>query len=410
MGEEQIRIRGVNINQQITSGLILRGYTPRVFETRSDRLAALATNEKVDNNLFRAIRNHKPDGYIVAVGSGMSLSLPLGFNKDTPPRGVVLVDVDKHVIAYTKAFVNAVSQTKDWADFYNRFYRDPIGLAQNFLENDPDSQEALKTMDDYKRRSMEKQIAMSVGEFNHRISDEGRLGIDNVLSATYDIWKKLTIEGNVAVVHGSLIDEAVIDTITHLPEYQTSTNLIYLSNIADHIVRSKSWEGCTQYLNSYLQTLARYSPKEYPGLFLDTLRGYNYWLRVSKGVPNIYPADIIALGSTIFPEGFQPPHLHYEKLPKKFTPLNLFTADGKQLEFTHVLEEIYKIYPSLNKDLIKQMIKELGSLIDIDGEADLKYFGGLQPIEWARFRYGEVIGQATAVYLEEKKKEHNNKL
>jgi len=71
---------GVNINQQINSGLILRGYTPPVIEARSDRLAALATNENVDRNLFQAIRNHKPDGYIVAVGSGMSLSLPLGFN------------------------------------------------------------------------------------------------------------------------------------------------------------------------------------------------------------------------------------------------------------------------------------------------------------------------------------------
>jgi len=135
---------GDNINQLINNSLILRSYVPPVIEARSDRLAALATNEKIDGTMFRAIKNHNPDGYIVAVGCGMSLGLPLGFHKDSPPKGVGLVDVDKHVVAFTKAFFNAVRQTKNPADFYNRFYRDPVALATDFLNDDQEAQEVLR--------------------------------------------------------------------------------------------------------------------------------------------------------------------------------------------------------------------------------------------------------------------------
>ena len=246
---------------------------------------------------------------------------------------------------------------------------------------------------------------MSVGVHKKRISEEGRLNLDNVTEATYDIWKKLVTAGKTTVIQGSLVDDAIIETIINLPEYNTSTNLVYLSNIADHIVRPKTWAGCDQYLDPYLQSLDSYNPKEHPAIFLDTLRGYNYWLRVSKGAPVIYPADLLA--SRIFdrnPIGFQPPHLHYERQPKKFTPLDIFSVDGHTLELSHVLEDVYRFYPNIDKSWLEQMIKDLTSLIYYDGNVDLKYFGGLKPIDWVRYRFGEIIGQATAISLEEKKK------
>lgn len=403
MQERISKPNGMNLGHFINTQLALRNYRP-IFEQVADdqaashRFAALASNEKIDKNLFKAIKNHTPDGYIVSVGCGMSMGLPLGFRLDKSPKGIIIVDVDKHVIALSKALINAIKQTKNSAEFYNLFYVDPITNAKNFLKEDPEALAAFEEMGFEKEEALRFQIERSRGSYQRRISEKGRPNIDNILVSTYDKWKALTNDGRVAIIHGSLTDEEVIDTITSLPEYSNSTNIIYLSNIIDHIVSRRSLESADSGLSKYLQALKKYNPKEHPAIFLDTLRNFNYWLRASKGVPDICVADLKVLHPTIFPEDFKLPDLHFKKKPKRFTSLDLSKINSDK-----IYEILFNKYPDIKKEELLRLIYEIGDNILYFGNVDKKFYSGLKPIDWVRLRLGIIIGQAVTNYLATKR-------
>lgn len=406
MQERILKPHGMNLRQFINIQLASRNYRP-VFEQVADnqaasyRFAALASNERIDKNLFKAIKNHTPDGYVVSVGCGMSMGLPLGFKLDKSPKGIVLVDVDKHVIALSKALINAIKQTKNPTEFYNLFYVDPITNAKKFLKEDPEELATFEEMGFEKEEALRLQIERSRGSYQRRISEKGRPNIDNILVSTYDKWKVLINEGRVAIIHGSLIDKEVIDTITSLPEYSSSTNIIYLSNIIDHIVSRKSWESADSGLSKYLQALEKYNPKEHPAIFLDTLRNFNYWLRASKGVPDICVADLKVLHPTIFPEDFKLPDLHFKKKPKRFTPLDLSKINSDK-----IYEILFNKYPNIKKEELLRLIYEIADNIFYFGNVDKKYYADLKPIDWVRLRLGNIIGQAVINYLLKKNYEY----
>lgn len=335
---------------------------------------------------------------------GMSMGLPLGFKLDKSPKGVVIVDVDKDVTALSKALINVLKQTKNSTEFYNLFYIDPITKAKDFLKDDPEALATFEEMSFNKENALRSQIERSRGNYQRRLSEKGYPSIDNILTSTYDQWKILATEGKVAIIHGSLTDKEVINTIINLPEYNNSTNIIYLSNIIDHLVSKISWESADSGLLLYLQALSRYNPKEQPAIFLDTLRNFNYWLRASEGVPDICAADLKFLHPTIFPEDFKLPDLHFKKRPKRFTPLDLSKINNDQ-----IYEILFNKYPNIKKEELLRLVYEVGDEIFYFGNVDKKYYAGLKPIDWVRLRLGNIIGQAVASYLSTKKVTGDNK-
>lgn len=57
----------MNLEQLVSTQLAIKNYHP-IFEQISDggvssyRFAALSSNERIDKNIFRAIKSHAPDG------------------------------------------------------------------------------------------------------------------------------------------------------------------------------------------------------------------------------------------------------------------------------------------------------------------------------------------------------------
>jgi hypothetical protein len=400
----------IDVGQFIVSQLTTSGYKPPephlISSDPYNRFAALSTNERVDSGLFKAIRNHNPGGYIVAVGCGMSVGLPLGFKEEQSPKGVVLIDTDRHVNAISKAFITAVKETNNITEFYNQFYIDPITNAEKFLKDDKEAMMTLNTMTTTKGNSIREQIDRSRGDYSKRVAANGHPSLDNILTATYGSWKKWIKEGKVTAILGSLTDKEIMNAVTNLPEFRKSTNVVYLSNIIDHIISRGAWKQCEAELTSFLHAISHYNSDDYPAIYLDTLRSFNYWLRVSKGVPNICAADVQFISQSVFPEEFMMPHLHYERRPKSFTPLGLSDIDNDLLENIHSRNyaTLHESYKDIDQNRLDFFIKEIGDRIHYFGNIDIKYFGGLTPIDWVRFRFGEVVGQATASYLETKKR------
>jgi len=392
-------IYGANqkIQRSGQNGNLDYGKIDQLFPPRTD---ALATIEKIDPNFFQSIRSHHPDGYIVATGCGMSLCLPLGMKTGETPRGVILVNDDPVVIALSKAFINAVKQTNDATEFYNAFSRDPITFANNFLTDDPEAASALAKMKTSDIERLNQQIKKSMGDSNIRVSKGGDPGLDNLLAATYPVWKMLVSENKIIVINGVLTDSVVIDEITSLPDYDRLKHIVYLSNIADDLVSSRSWEECAISLTAFKDAMGQYNPQQNHAIFVNTLRGFNYWLRVTEGTPLLCPADVMLLNQYSFP-GIQFPHTHYEKQPKKYTPLNY--ANMTLYQLNTILRQTYidlsKQY-GISEKQISQAIIQIGTSIFVNKTLDLKYFGGIQPIEWARYRFGEPIGKAIAIYIE----------
>lgn len=104
---------------------------------RAEQPALMMTNERFSASKLKEWgEQHHPDGYIIAVGCGASLFLPHLFSVENPPRGVALIDLDDRVVAMSQAFVNALRRSQTYEEFYDRFFKDPVQAAPDFLPSE----------------------------------------------------------------------------------------------------------------------------------------------------------------------------------------------------------------------------------------------------------------------------------
>lgn len=404
MPEETITTRPpLNINSFLTSRLSYRDYKPTELDPRSNRLAVLATNERVDTHIYDQIKRKGPNGYIVAVGSGLSLSLPSTFKKESPPKGVVLIDIDRKVTAITRAFVNALKANTTYEEFYENFYSNPIEKAEGFLSDSPEDLNTIRTMSSGWADEIESQIDRSKRE-SAKVIENDRVSLYQVLSRDFELWRQLAINDQIAIINGSFVDKSVAEAVTALPEYEKSTNLIYLSNIADHIVDKHTWEKCDQTLNEFQAGISMYNPKSNPAIYLDTLRGFNYWVRVTKGIPSLIAADFRLSSPYLMPENLR----LKEPLKKKrnYSRLDMNTVPKEKLvEMKEErLAEIFTKYKNLDQRELRQMVLELADFIIFNESAGPKYFGNKKPLDWANDRFGPLFGEAIAIEVTIRKK------
>lgn len=55
----------------------------------------------------------------------------------------------------------------------------------------------------------------------------------------FDVLKEMARSDNIAVIYSDFTNPDLITSIRDLPGFQGSRNIIYMSNIADHIARAK---------------------------------------------------------------------------------------------------------------------------------------------------------------------------
>lgn len=205
------------------------------------------TNEKVDANLIEKVRSqeHPPNGYLIGIGAGNVFRMLELYPEGKTPKAIILFDIDPLVVAQGQYFIEQLKRNKP---------------------EDDGNLEPLKSI--IKKAKERRKLA--------------------------PVLQQLAQEGNLVIAQADFTDERVIEALNNLPNLRDYSNVIYLSNISDHIWRRKYSQGKYEYIPNFnfLESLTPKSPlKNY---YVDTVRqSLSYNLRIDTRVPQFDYEDFI---------------------------------------------------------------------------------------------------------------------
>lgn len=107
----------------------------------------------------------------------------------------------------------------------------------------------------------------------------------------FDVLKDMARSNNIAVVYSDFTNPDLIASIRDLPGFQGSTNVIYMSNIVNHIARAKDVNFIDVW--NKMGSLVAYGGRHSRSLFIDTLQNLNYFLRVRYTMPMYNEEDLV---------------------------------------------------------------------------------------------------------------------
>lgn len=238
----------IGIGEQLVARLEERGIIIKTEEFERVGVAASeGTNETGSPLLFEKVRNHEqaPNGYLIGVGFGNVFSMLEAFPQGSKPRAILLFDVDPNVVAYGKRFIEEWKNTPD---------------SPPEESNPPDSVFRERWVSDYK-------VALK------------KYG---------PLLQQLAKDGNLVIEQADFTDSRLIEELTQLPDLKDSNNLVYLSNIADHLYR-RFWSPANPDYVPNFSVFNRLNPDPpHKNYFIDTLSigQLDYELRARTQPPN----------------------------------------------------------------------------------------------------------------------------
>ncbi len=210
--------------------------------------AIIGTNETVGFEFFESVQAENPDGYIVGVGAGDVFSMIHCFPDGIVPKAFISADIDPKAVAVGKLLTKNLKATNSAETLNKEFFGMPETKFQSDIvelineEEDSRLKDALQkvTPDIWQRvwTELGKREAISWNQNRSYDYYEGQ-NID-VVGAILDkflVLKQLADEDNMAFVYGDFTNTGFVREVTSLPDFEESTNLIYFSNIADHITQ-----------------------------------------------------------------------------------------------------------------------------------------------------------------------------
>lgn len=263
--------------------------------------AIIGTNEAVSSDFFKAVHAKHPDGYLVGVGSGNAYSMLHVFEDGIVPKGVVLADIDPRAVIVGRLLIQNLRESSTAADFQRNFFGMPkevfnqqlqkmIAMEQNpALKRRWETTDAAIWSEVWKELSKREAIKWGDSQAYKYYKYEGQnVDVVGAVLAGFDALKQLADEDNIAMVYADFTSPDFIRAVKKLPTFNSSTNVIYFSNIADHITQRGTKIENAAIMNS----LRAYENPEHPALFIDTLgQGLNYFLRARNSLSEFTPED-----------------------------------------------------------------------------------------------------------------------
>lgn len=238
------------------------------------------TNIDYDPTVYNEIKEKdEPNGYLVGVGVGDTLTLISAFSAE--PKGVVIVDIDPEVILMAKVLVSGFQQYADWESFAKSVLFSPkiieIARRQVAAEQDPRLKASMQLhmrrfdqdvrnmwyglifnsqWDDLPKELKEEFLKdnfidrdrllsyyPNIGEVPSAIAfplDERAFQIRGfgpiaTIAREYERFHALAQQDKIAIVFASVFDATFLDELTKLPNYKTSNNIVYLANALEYI-------------------------------------------------------------------------------------------------------------------------------------------------------------------------------
>lgn len=261
-------------------------------------LAILGTNEMMTDELVTHVRSAPtpPDGYVFGAGFGNILSTTLLFPEGTQPKAICTVDVIPDVVVSGRILTNMLAESKNYAQFKAGLVNNEI-IARQFddvisREPNPAIQERLRNVS---LEEIQKGFKRD-HEYGNYVSsrtaivptDGSRVNVLAVIEKQFDMLHGLASEGNIGVGYADMTSPAVLEKIGAMPDFSSGSNVIYMSNVIDHLTHRGT--DMSQ-LNSFdvLKQLG-----EGRNWFIDTTQNsLDYKIRAANQVPSYKPSDVM---------------------------------------------------------------------------------------------------------------------
>jgi len=127
--------------------------------------------------------------------------------------------------------------------------------------------------------------------------DEGQISklIYDTIVSNFDLLKELALSGRFAVEYGDIADSRVTSSISDLPGFKSSRNIVYVSNVAEMSCRPRGRE-ILEVLNRSLLFL---SGSEKPSIFIDSISSLDEY-NTSDRVPVRVSDETPVYSNTMF--------------------------------------------------------------------------------------------------------------
>lgn len=304
--EEQQKVVVANIANILTDNLNKKSdIVPPQVENRG--VAALGgTNETVSKGFFEAVQAKDPDGYIVGVGAGNVFTLVNCFPDDTLPKGIILADIDPAVVAVGKLMIKKLRESETFEEFDRQVHGLPeeefireikqiMGEEENsILAKRLDSLSKEDWIRAWRYIAKNKDDASLYKYWNPEKYDGTQfqgtpINTIGAMREKFSTLKQLVEAGNITITYADFTNPTFIAAVKNLPEFSDSTNIIYISNIIDHITsRGRQFENV-----EVMEVLKGYENPVRPPVFIDTLQSLNYFLRVRNALPVYTHEDLV---------------------------------------------------------------------------------------------------------------------
>lgn len=268
---------------------------PPPVEIRGTR-AVLHTNEKCQRETLTRLRKEPqpPNGYLIGPGVGNVFNLLEAFPEDSPPKAIISIDIEPSVILKAKLFRRCVEKHDNFDSFLAEYFsKDFNSFVKLFREAHQGRQPRRyqRFLDQVNLRVRFRQHMRLRDQFMRELQrgssfypPEGFMNVPCAIQEYYKTIKKLVDEGNFAIVHSSIINPKTLEIINSLPSWQESNNIVYVSNIIDHLTRR--WR--TLRTARAMDALATLNPhRPHKNFFIDTSEFPHlvYQLRISREPP-----------------------------------------------------------------------------------------------------------------------------
>lgn len=187
--------------------------------------AILNATDKLSPQLAEAIKKRvRPDGYIVGIGTGGTFAMLEFFPEDSPPKGIIMADINPYVVAAGRVLVDALRSVQTSSDM-EAFFR--MGTVRYLA-----TMEKVVARDRVLKGAMKDKFHGSKYNFpQFRGIDSGSdINVPQLIIRNFKLLRDLARGGRMVSVYSDFFNVDLVEAVMVLPEFSDSTNVIYLTN------------------------------------------------------------------------------------------------------------------------------------------------------------------------------------
>lgn len=196
--------------------------------------ATFGTNEETGITFKLRQTDNPIDGYIVGVGFGNIFRM---FNllptSNSLPKAVIATDVMPEVVLAGRTAIKKLPDSKSPEDFYQKIRGITSAEVEEVINEEPNPHIA----DRLRSAKGNVEELFATGELPFEIGQGGfnRPSIVDLFGQSFHSVRQLASEGNIGLTLMSMTSPDFLAGIRELPDYGTSSNIVYVSNIIDHL-------------------------------------------------------------------------------------------------------------------------------------------------------------------------------